>query len=303
MERMKITVFGGAGFLGRRVVQSLLDLGHEVQAASRRPEQGQHRFAASDGPVRFVHADVNDNASVAAAVQGSKAVVNAVSLYVESGSHTFRSVHVEAAARVARLARAAGAERLIHVSGIGSDARSTSPYIRSRGQGEEAVSELFPGATLIRPAVMFGEGDALVVPLAKLLKSLPVFALFGNGSTRLQPAYVGDVAAGMARAVSLRPERYELAGPDILTYQALLDRICDHLGRKPIFIPLPFAAWQALAFLAEMFPRPPITRNQVELMRQDNVASSESNGFQALEIAPKSIGQVLPRILGDAAKA
>src|SRR5262249_54189322 len=125
--------------------------------------------------------------------------VNAVSLYAESGRQTFHSVHVIGAARVARLAREGGIERFIHVSGIGSDAESTSPYVRSRGEGERVVRETFPTATVIRPSVMFGRGDAFVSPVAKMLRLLPVFPLFGGGETRLQPAYVEDVAEAIAR--------------------------------------------------------------------------------------------------------
>ena len=111
--------------------------------------------------------------------------MNAVSLYRESGSQTFHSVHVEAATRVARLAREAGVGRFVHVSGIGADAESASPYIRSRGKGEKAVREAFPATTLIRPSIMFGRGDAFLIPIARMLRRLPVFPLFGHGQTQL----------------------------------------------------------------------------------------------------------------------
>src|ERR1019366_492234 len=144
--------------------------------------------------IESIHADINDDRSVAAAVAGVEGVVNAVSLYVESGQETFHSVHVTAAARVARLARAAGVDRFIHVSGVGAGAGSPSPYIRSRGEGEKVVRDAFPAATLIRPSVMFGRGDSFVGAVAGMLRHLPVFPLFGRGQTKLQPAHVEDVA-------------------------------------------------------------------------------------------------------------
>ena len=149
--------------------------------------------------------------------------MNAVSLYVEGGHETFHSVHVTAAARVARLARDAGVERLIHVSGIGSDAESASPYIRSRGEGERVVRDAFPAATLIRPSLMFGRGDTFVDPVARMLSHLPVFPLFGRGQTQLQPAHVEDVAEAIARAMQTTQCRmcYELGGPRIYTYRWL----------------------------------------------------------------------------------
>jgi uncharacterized protein YbjT (DUF2867 family) len=131
--------------------------------------------------------------------------VNAVSLYVERGKDTFQSVHVRAAERVAKLARQAGVDRLVHIFGIGSDARSTSPYVHSRGEGETAVLRAFPSATLIRPAVMFGPGDAFVTPLLVMIRQMPAFPMFGAGKTRLQPVYVEDVAGIMELTAHRHP--------------------------------------------------------------------------------------------------
>ena len=198
MSERLVTVFGGTGFLGRRIVRHLLDAGFAVRIASRHPDRAAALFSGDDRGVEPVRADVNDDASVAAAVTGALAVVNAVSLYVERGKASFHSVHVEAAGRVASLASHAGSQRLVHVSGIGADARSTSRYIRSRGAGEAAVLRAFPSANLVRPAVMFGPGDVFIVPLLKLLRQLPAFPMFGNGETRLQPAYVENVGEAVA---------------------------------------------------------------------------------------------------------
>src|SRR5262249_21573074 len=157
----KVVVFGGTGFLGRRVVQHLLDHGFAVWLASRSPERGRDKPSA----LELVRADINEDASISAAVTDTFGVVNAVSLYTERGNQTFHSVHVEAAARVARHSRDLGVVRLAHVSGIGANAASTSRYIRSRGEGENAVRAAFPAATIIRPAVMFGPDDAFLRPL------------------------------------------------------------------------------------------------------------------------------------------
>jgi uncharacterized protein YbjT (DUF2867 family) len=292
MARGKVTVFGATGFLGRRVVKHLLECEFSIREASRHPER-------TGALLESINADINDDRSVIAAVAGVEGVVNAVSLYVESGQQTFHSVHVTGAARVARLAREAGVKHLIHVSGIGSDAGSASPYIRSRGQGEKVVRDAFPAATLIRPSVMFGRGDAFVGPVARILRHLPVFPLFGRGQTKLQPAHVEDVAEAIARAIQTTPSRmsYELGGPRIYTYRSLLEVIARHLRRKLVLIPTPFGLWHALASVAEMLPQPPITRNQVELMQIDSVASPGAPGFADLRILPTSLEDVLPEIV------
>jgi uncharacterized protein YbjT (DUF2867 family) len=191
-------------------------------------------------------------------------VVNAVSLYVEHGDETFHSVHVEAARRVAIQARQAGIKHLVHVSGIGSDPRSRSLYIRKRGEGELAVQAAFTNAIVIRTAVMFGPDDAFLTTILNLLKRLPIYPMFGSGLTRLQPAYVEDVAEAIVRALQQTETNtitFECGGPRVFTYEELLRMLAREAGLKPILIPVPLAAWQAFAWIAEMMPSPPITRN------------------------------------------
>lgn len=288
-----VAVFGGTGFLGRQVVEQLLHERFAVRVATRHPQREEREHLTS------IKADVNDDASVARAVDGCYGVVNAVSLYVERHGQTFQSVHVEAAERVAREAKEAGVERLVHVSGIGSDARSDSPYIASRGRGEEAVRRAFPGATLVRPAVMVGPGDSFIVPLAGLLRRFPVFALFGRGNTRLQPAHVSDVALAVACCfvVDAPALVYELGGPQVYRYRDLLDLLRRHVGARVIFLPLSFFVWHGLGALAEQLRRPPITRNQIALMRHDNIVSGGCPDFGTLGIHPRRLEDTLPEIL------
>jgi uncharacterized protein YbjT (DUF2867 family) len=297
-----VTVFGGTGFLGRRVVQHLLDHGFEVRAASRHPERGAQVFRTRSLGLDVVRADVGDDRSVISAVTGAFAVVNAVSLYVERGSDTFRSVHVEAAARVAKYSRESGVQRLAHVSGIGADAQSHSPYIRSRGEGESGVRAAFSKATIIRPAVMFGPDDAFLIPLMKMLRMLPVFPMFGRGQTALQPSYVEDVGEAIACCFDT-PEpgmTYELAGPNTYIYKEFLQTMCNYLGIRRVLAPMPINVWRMLAFAAEFLPASPITLNQVELMTKDNVASGGHPSFGTLGIEPSGIEIVLaPARRGD----
>src|SRR5215831_2898334 len=295
----RVTVFGGTGFLGRRVVRHLRDAGLVARVACRHPDRVPSLFPRKVAGIESLHADVNDDGSVARAVAGACAVVNTVSLYVEREKDTFHSVHVEAAKRIAVLARQAGAETLIHISGIGANAGSTSPYIRSRGEGEAAVLDAFPSAKLVRPAVMFGPGDAFLTPLLAMLRHLPIFLMFGTGATKLQPVYVEDVAEAVVRILRLPagPRLYELAGPRVYTYQELLRAIAASAGARPFLVPFPFSLWHVIGSVAEGLPGPRLTRNQVELMKQDNISEPETSGFEDLQIAPQSIGIMLS---GDA---
>jgi uncharacterized protein YbjT (DUF2867 family) len=296
-----VTVFGGTGFLGRRIVRHLDAAGFGVRVAARHPERVRSLFPEHP-KIEAVGADINDKNSTTAALADAFAVVNSVSLYVESRSKTFRSVHVEAAGQVAAIASHARAEKLVHVSGIGANAASTSPYIRSRGEGEAAVLRAFPSATLIRPAVMFGPEDAFLVPLLSMLRRLPVFPLFGSGETRLQPAHAEDVAEAVARILQapMTHNVYELVGPQVYTYRELLQTIAAQAGREPLLVPFPFALWRVIGFACELLPHPPITANQVDLMGLDNVAAPDMPGFGALQIVPRAVEAVLSEILQTA---
>ena len=294
-QRMnRVTVLGGTGFVGRRVVRHLCESGATVRVASRHPgpPEGDN--------VEQIAVDAHDERSVEAAVAGADGVVNAISLYVEHGSDTYHSVHVEAAARIASVARRVGAKRLVHLSGIGADAASSSPYIRSRGEGEAAVQSAFPGAVIIRPAVMFASDDGFLTAILRLLRSLPVYPIFGDGRTRLQPAYADDVAAAITKVLqqSKKPSPvYELAGPRVYSYEELLRTIARAAGLRPVLMRMPFALWDAIAGVAAILPHPPLTRNQVELMQIDTTASDNLPGFHALGISPRSLEEELEAML------
>ncbi|MBD9508829.1 complex I NDUFA9 subunit family protein [Ensifer sp. ENS10] len=291
-----VTVFGGTGFLGQRIVSRLLDKAVDVRAASRHP----HKIsggASGKWPSQQIEADILDPSSIAAAVVGSRAVVNAVSLYVERGEQTFERVHVKAATDLATASRDAGAERFVQISGIGSDPQSRSNYIRARGRGEEVVKAAFPGAIIVRPAVMAGPGDTFITTIARLVRILPIYPLFGDGRTRLQPVHVEDVAEAVSRLAAgqnaTRASIFECAGPRIYAYRELVQEIATQLETRIRLVPVPFAMWSMLATAAEFLPAVSLTRNQVDLMRRDNVAAVDLPGLEELGIQSRGIEDVI----------
>jgi uncharacterized protein YbjT (DUF2867 family) len=297
-----VTVFGGTGFLGRRIVRHLRSRGFPVRIASRHPDRGHRLFGPDDPQLQSVGANIHDERSVADALAGAYGVVNAVSLYVEHGQETFHSVHVESAQRVAAQAHRTGVDRLIHISGIGADAASQSRYIRKRGEGELAVRAAFVEALFIRPAVMFGPDDAFLTTILKLLRQLPVYPMFGRGVTRLQPAYVEDVAEAIVRVMqrAQTPSTiFEFGGPRVYSYEELLRAVAHQAGLAPRLLPIPLAAWHALAWASEMFPSQLLTRNQVELMQIDTVSSPDMPGFGELGISPHSVETILQEMLSN----
>ncbi len=292
----RVTVFGGTGFLGRAVVARLIAEGARVRVAARHPDN-----SAQPAGVEAVAADLRDADSVARAVADADWVVNAVGLYQESRGETFQAIHVEGASTVAAAANRGTAQALVHISGIGADLASESSYVRARATGEIAVREAFPEATILRPSVLFGPEDSFFNSLARIARLLPVFPLFGDGRTRLQPVYVEDVAAAVARSLSL-PEAhgrvYELGGSESYSYRALIELLLRQIGIGRPLLPLPFAVWQAQASLLGLLPRPPITHDQIALMRKDNVADPELPGFAELGLEPAAVEEILASYIG-----
>lgn len=272
-----VTVFGGAGFVGRHTVRALARHGFRVRAAVRRPDLAGHlQPMGAVGQIQPVQANLRYPQSVAAAVDGAEVVVNAVGILVKSGAQTFEAVHVAGARAVAKAAREAGVRRFVHISAIG--AGKTGDYGRSKAAGEAAVLEEFPDAVILRPSLVFGPEDQVFNRFAAMARGTPFMPLIGGGRTRMQPVYVGDVAATVAAAAEGRARPgtvYELGGPEVLTFRKLLDRAQVWSGRDRCYLRLPF--WMAKLAAALTAPLPntlrPLTVDQVRMLQVDNVVS------------------------------
>jgi NADH dehydrogenase len=297
MANNAVTVFGGSGFVGRQIVKYLVADGWKVRVAVRHPERATFlKDYAESGQVKVLSADVWEEESVIPAVKGAKAVINTVGHYVSKGNATFEAIHGQGALHVARQAKQAGVERLVHISGLGADTGSPSPYIRARGRGEILVRETFGEVTILRPSVIFGPEDAFLNKLAAMARQAPILPLFGTGATRLQPVFVGDVAEACVRAVddqTTAGQVFELGGPRIYNYKALLQLVLNRIGRKRLLVPVPFLVWEALATALSILPNPPLTRDQVTLMKADNILTGAARSLQDLGISPTAVEKIM----------
>ncbi|SFZ86544.1 NADH dehydrogenase [Devosia enhydra] len=300
-----VTIFGGAGFVGTQVVQALARHGYRIRVAVRRPDLAGHvRPLGAVGQVTPIQANIRNLDSVRRAVAGASIVINLVGVGFEKGQQNFRAINVEGAANVARAAREAGAKSLVHMSAIGADPESPSVYATSKGRGEREVLAAFPQAVILRPSLIFGPGDGFFNFMGTLLRIAPVMPLIG-GSSRFQPVYVGDVAeaAVMAAEGAVKGGRvYELGGPEVVTYKALMERIMAETGRKRLLIPVPGSLMKLPATILSMLPLPPIvTPDQITLLSMDNIVSEEAQRdkrtLAAFSIAPTPMGAVLSSYL------
>lgn len=306
MNLASVTVFGGSGFVGRHVVRELAKAGAAVRVAVRRPDRALFLKPMGDvGQITPVAANIRDDASVAAAVNGSEAVVNLVGILFEAGRRTFDAVHHRGAERIARAAKAAGAERLVHVSAIGAFDGAVSSYARSKAAGEAAVRREFPGAAVVRPSIVFGADDNFFNLFAALARLSPVLPLIGGGRTRFQPVYAGDVGAAVAAILSSAQgaagdagTTHELGGPEILTFRELMETVMQATDRNRLLVPVPFAIMEWYGAMLGLVPQPLLTRDQVRMLRSDNTAEHGLPGLSDLGIVPTAISAIVPGYLG-----
>lgn len=297
MTTRTVTVIGASGFIGRHVVQRLARHGLRVKAAGRRPQNAQFLTQMGDvGQIAPIGVDITSDASVAAAVANADAVINLVGILYGS-RRRFEAVHVAGAERVALAAQRAGVRRLVHVSAIGADVNSPSVYARTKALGEGAVRTAMPSATIIRPSVVFGPEDDFFNRFASMARFSPALPLFGGGTTRYQPVYVGDVAAAIVNGGEAGMT-YELGGPRVYTFAELMALVLAVTERKRPLVKLPFWTADVIGTFAGLAPgRPPLTRDQAKLLRTDNVAGSGLPGLAELGIEPTACEVILPTYL------
>jgi uncharacterized protein YbjT (DUF2867 family) len=300
-----VTVFGGSGFLGRNVVRALAKREYRIRVAVRRPELAGHlQPVGRVGQIHPVQANLRYPASVEAAMHDAHVAINLVGILASSGEQTFDAVQARGAESVAKAAAAAGA-RMVHVSAIGADENSTSHYARAKAAGEKAVLAAVPSAVIMRPSVVFGPEDQFTNRFAALARISPALPLIGGGTTRMQPVYVGDVAAAIADAVDGKAKAgatYELGGPERLTFREIIELILEITDRKRMLLPLPFGLARLQSFFLQFAPGPmKLTPDQVELLRTDNVVSDAAKAagltLEGLGITPDSIEGVAPQYL------
>ena len=301
MAARVITVFGGSGFVGRHLVQRLARRGWLIRVAVRHPDSALFLKPLGDvGQVTPVAASLTHEGSVAAAVAGADAVVNLVGILYERGKQRFDAIHAEGARRVAAAAKAAGATRLIQMSAIGADPASPAEYGRSKAAGERAASAGFPGATIVRPSIVFGPEDGFFNRFAGLARISPALPLIGGGRTRFQPVYVGDVADAMAQMAEDPVHQgrvYELGGPRVYTFKELMELTLEVIQRKRLLLPLPFWAASLQATFLELMPVPLLTRDQVRQLERDNVVAPGALGLREFGIAPTAAELIIPTYL------
>jgi len=300
-----ITVFGGSGFLGSQVVRALARKGVNVRVAVREPHLAHTmRMLGDVGQIEVVQANIRDAASIDRALTGATGVINLVGLLYETGRQKFEAVHVTGSRLIAAAAKARGITRFVQMSALGANPASPSAYARTKALGEAAVRQEVPETVILRPSILFGQGDDFFNRFGEMAVMSPVLPLIGGGHTLFQPVFVGDVAQAVVKAVmdpAQQGKTFELGGPGTFSFRQVLELILKVTGRKRLLAPLPFglAGLMGKVFeLAALTPiAPPLTSDQVTLLKTDNVVSGTCPGLADLGITPETVEAILPTYL------
>lgn len=298
-----VTVFGGTGFVGRQVVRALAKRGYRVRAAARNEGAGYRlRMLGDVGQIEVMQANVRDRASVERALDGAQACVNLVAVLYEHGRQRFDALHVEGARTIAECAAARGIDRFVQVSAIGADVNAASKYARTKAQGEVAVREVIPSATIVRPSIVFGPEDGFFNRFGQMAALSPVLPMIG-AETKFQPVFVGDLGAAIA-AAAVEPaaagQTYEIGGPTTYSFRELMEIVKRETGRKSVLLPVPSAIAGVIGMVGDIQARilpPLITSDQVEMLRHDNVPADGAPGLSELGVTPTTVESMVSTYL------
>lgn len=301
MRSKVVTVFGGSGFIGRYVVQRLAAAGATIRVPTRHPERAMHlQPLGTVGQIVLERWSATSEAEVARMLAHVDAAVNLVGILFESGAGDFNRLQAELPGRVGAAAARLGVKRVVQISAIGADPASTSVYARTKAAGEAAVKEAFPAATILRPSIVFGPEDGFFNRFARMSALSPALPLIGGGRTRFQPVYVGDVADAVMAALTrddVQGRTYELGGPGVYSFKELLSYMLRVTGRRRLLVPLPDGLARLQAKILQYLPEPPLTLDQLELLKRDNVVSEGAAGLAELGVQPTPLEVIVPGYL------
>ena len=301
MASKTIAIFGGSGFLGRYVTKRLADAGYRLRIFSRNPKYAEHlRPLGAVGQISFEYANLNQPESFEHKLKGVDGVVNLVGVLFEKGRQKFTSIHAQGAERVAQASAHAGVEHLVHISALGVDKADRSCYARTKHAGEKAVLGAFPTATILRPSVVFGPEDNFFNLFATMSRISPALPLVRGGKTLFQPVYADDVAIAVLRSFTdsnTHGRIYELGGPDVMSFKEILRYMLDHLKKDRLLVPVPASIAHIIGSFGKLLPKPPLTTDQVTLLKYDNVVDEDALTFADLEIEATPVESIVPTYL------
>jgi uncharacterized protein YbjT (DUF2867 family) len=301
LRNKKVVIFGGTGLLGKYIVRILAKEGAVIKILSRNPEKGAElKTCGGVGQVSFVKGEISDDGKIEELIKNSDIVINTTGILFEKRKAKFAKFYIEFPKLIGELSKKYGIKDVIHISALGVDKVKNSKYAVAKFTGEKELKIANSNATIIRPSVVFGAEDNFINRFARIIKLSPIVPLVGKGYTKFQPVYAPDIALSVLKVLlnkNLQGKIYELGGPDIFNLREINEIIIQHLGVKRAFVNIPFAIMNFAASFLQLLPNPPITKDQLVLLKHDNVTQNKALTFFNLNIQPKKLGDVLKNYL------
>ncbi|AFX99687.1 short chain dehydrogenase family protein [Candidatus Endolissoclinum faulkneri L2] len=301
MDGKVVTVFGASGFIGRSVVYKLAKCGARVNSVCRNVEKAKFlKTMGAVGQITLTSVDVTSVKAIAQAIKGASIVINLIGILNEHRRNNFNAVHCAASGAIAKAAKLLGVKAMLHVSALCADEHSLSEYARSKFAGEKLVRTAFSEAIILRPSIVFGKDDSFFNKFAYMAQVLPILPLIGGGTSKFQPVYVIDLAEAIIAALNTPAaygQTYEVGGPSVYSFRELMEIILKETNRKVLLIRIPFWFASLKALLLELTPNPILTRDQVELLKMDNIVSHDAKTINDLFIKPTPIEIIIPTYL------
>ena len=296
-----IAIFGGGGFIGKHLMRQLTKLDYRVKVATRNPYlKGYLKPLGNPGQIAFLKTNIFKPDDVKQVLKNSDFVINLVGILHETRTQKFNQIHAQFPYLLSNLCNEFGIKNLIHISALGVKEKHTSKYMQSKLQGEKNIQETFKPAVILRPSVCFGSGDKFFTTFASIAQFSPILPLIGSGKTKFAPIYVGDVAKAIVKALELNnsePKIYELGGPENYSFKELMEILLKEIKKKRFLIPIPFSAAKFQSYFFQLMKNPPLTSDQVEMLKYNNIVTGEYPTLKDLGISGKTVQSILPKYI------
>ena len=279
MIKKKVLLLGSTGQMGRHLVRKLTKNNYKVICQTRNSHKAVFlKMYGSIGYVEIVESSIFDESKIEKLISEVDICINLIGiLYEKNRSNTFKKIHVDFPSKISFLCKKHDTE-LIHFSALGVEKATDSKYAKSKLNGEKIIRQNFAKATIIKPSLIFSVSDSLSTKFLSLLNILPAFPLYYNGSTKFMPIHASDVADLTFHIISneINSKDIEAVGPEVLTFKEILKILLKSIDKKRFLISLPTPLAKLTAKIFSIFPNPPITSDQLRLLKYDNVSSSNS---------------------------
>ena len=301
MKQKIATIFGASGFIGRHLIRRLTEKDFRIIVATRSPYlHGSLKTLGNPGQIDLEKINIFDEEKLRILIKNSHIVINLIGILYETKKQSFNSIHVKFPELLSSLCHKSNVEKLIHISAIGAKKNTNSKYLKTKFDGEECIVNNFKKFTIIRPSIVFGDEDKFFNKFASLSEIFPALPLIGGGNTKFQPIYVGDVAKSIVSILEkekIDQNIYEIGGPQIYTFKELIEILLKVIKKKRFLISIPFSVAKYQAKVFELFPKPLLTTDQVEMLKYDNIITGNCPTLKELGIVPKNMEDIIPNYL------